>query len=48
MSRIETREYPIRIDDDLTNAHFFRVEAMPTILEDIAQFLDQGQAPEGM
>ena len=48
MSRIDTGEEPTRVEDDLPDAHLFRIEAVPTELEEITQFLENGQAPEGM
>ena len=36
------------VNDDLLDAHLFRIEAIPAELEEIAQFLENGQAPEGM
>lgn len=39
LSRIETGEEPIGIDDDLTNTHIFKVEETPKELADIVQFL---------
>ena len=48
LSRIDTREEPIGVEDDLPNAHLFRIEVVPTKFEEIAQFLENGQAPEGM
>ena len=41
-------EEPIGVNDDLPDAHLFRIEAVPVELEEIAQFLENGQAPEGM
>ena len=48
LSRIDTREEPTRVEDNLPDAHIFRIEAVPTELEEITQFLEDGQAPEGM
>ena len=48
MSRIDTGEEPTGVKDDLPDAHLFRIEVVPTKLEEIAQFLENGQAPEGM
>ena len=48
LSRIDTGEEPTGIDDDLPDAHLFRIEAVPTELEEIAQFLEDGHALEGM
>ena len=48
MSQIDTGEEPTGVKNDLPDAHLFRIEAVPTELEEIAQFLESGQAPEGM
>ena len=48
LSRIDTGEEPTGVEDDLLDAHLFRIEAVPVELEEIAQFLENGQAPEGM
>ena len=48
LSRIDTREEPTRVEDNLPDAHIFRIESVPIELEEIAQFLEDGQAPEGM
>ena len=32
----------------MPDAHLFRIEAVPEELEEIAQFLETGQAPEGL
>ena len=48
MSRINTGEEPTRVKDDLPDAHLFKIEVVPAELEEIAQFLENGQAPEGM
>ena len=48
LSRIDTGEEPIGVEDDLLDAHLFQIEAIPTKLEEIAQFLENGQALEGM
>ena len=48
LSRIDTGEEPIGVEYDLPNAHLFRIEAVPIELEEIAQFLEMTQAPEGM
>ena len=39
---------PTRVEDDLPYAHLFRIEVVPFELEEIAQFLENGQTPEGM
>lgn len=46
LSRLETGEEPIGIEDKLSNAHLFRIEEIPQELVDIAQFLEEGRAPE--
>ena len=48
LSRIDTGEEPTRVDDDLPDAHLFWIELVPTELEEITQFLEDGHAPEGM
>ena len=48
LSRINIGEEPTGVEDDLSNAHLFQIEAVPIELEEIAQFLEIGQAPEGM
>ena len=48
MLRIDTGEEPTGVEDDLSDAHLFRIEAVPAKLEEIAQFLEKGQAPKGM
>ena len=48
MSRINTGEDPTRVKDNLPDAHLFRIESFSIELEDIAQFLENFQAPEGM
>ena len=48
LSRIETGEEPTGVEDNLPNAHLFRIEVVPIDLEEIAQILEDGQAPEGM
>jgi hypothetical protein len=47
LSRLETREDLTGIDDDLPDAHLFRVEAAPKDLEDISNFLEEGKALGG-
>ena len=44
--RVESGEDPTGIDDDLPDAHLFRLEAIPTELAKIAQYLQEGKAPE--
>ena len=48
LSRIDIGEEPIGVEDNLPNAHLFRIEVVPIDLEEIAQILEDGQAPEGM
>ena len=43
--RINTGEDPIGVEDDIPDAHLFRIEVVPAELEEIAQFLENGQAP---
>ena len=38
----------IGVNDDLPDAHLFRVEAVTIELDEIAQFIEDGHAPEGM
>ena len=46
LSRINTGEEPTGVEDDLPDAHLFWIEAVPVELEEIAYFLEYGQAPE--
>ena len=48
LSRIDTGEELTRVDDDLMDAHLFHIEAVLEELEEIAQLLEIGQAPEGL
>jgi hypothetical protein len=48
MSRLETREDPNGIEDDLIDAHLFSFEATPKYLEEITNFLEEGKAPEDL
>ena len=48
MSRIDIGEEPTGVEDDLPDAHLFQIEVVSTELEEIAQFLENGQASEGM
>ena len=48
LSRIDTREEPTGVNGDLPDAHLFRIEAVPVEIEEIAQYLETGQAPEGL
>jgi len=45
-SRLEIGEEAIGIEDELPDAHLFRLEAVPQELANIAQFLEEGKAPE--
>lgn len=45
MSKVELDEDPTGIDDDLPDAHLFRVEAIPAKLAKIGQYLQEGKAP---
>ena len=46
LSIVEFGEDQIGIDDDLSDAHLFRVEAIPAKLVEIVQYLQEGKAPE--
>ena len=46
MSRIESGENLTGIEDDLPDAHLFRVEAIPSELAEIGQYLQEGKAPD--
>lgn len=46
LSRLETGEEAIGIEDELPDTHLFKLEAVPQELADIAQFLEEGKAPE--
>ena len=48
LSRIDIGEEPTGVEDDLPDAHLFRIEAVPAKLEETAQFLENGQPPKGM
>ena len=48
LSQIDTGEESTGIEDNLPDAHLFRIEAVPAELEEIAHFLENGQAPKGM
>ena len=41
-------EEPTGIEDDLPDAHQFRIEVVPFEVEEISQLLENGQALEGM
>ena len=45
LSRVESGEYPIGIDDELADAHLFRVKEIPTELVEIGQYLQERKAP---
>ena len=45
MSRIESGEDPTGIEDDLPDAHLFRVEAIPSELAKIGHYLQEGKDP---
>ena len=47
-SIIDIREEPTGVEDDLSDAHLFRIKVVPVELEKMAQFLENGQAPDGM
>ena len=46
LSRVKSGEDPKGINNDLPNAHLFRVEAIPSELEEIGQYLQEGNAPD--
>ena len=48
LSRIDTGEEPTTVNDDLPDAHLFHIEEVPLEIEEIARFLENGQAPKGM
>ena len=48
LSRIDTGEEPTGVDNDLPNAHLFHIQAVPAKLEEIAHFLEDEHALEGM
>ena len=48
LSRIDTGEEPKGVKDDLLDAQLFQIEAVSAELEEIAQFLEDGQTPEDM
>ena len=48
LSTINTGEESTGVEDDLPDTHLFRIEAVPAELEEITQFIENGQAPEGM
>ena len=48
LPRIDRGDEQTGVKEYLPEAHLFRIEEVPTELQDIAQFLEDGQAPEGM
>ena len=46
LSRIVSDEDPIGINDELPHYQLFRVEAIPTELVEIGQYLQEGKSPE--
>ena len=48
MSRIDTGAELTGVKDDLPDAHLFLIEVVLVELEEITQFLENGQAPKGM
>ena len=48
LSWIDIVEEPTGFDDDLPDAHLFWIEVVPAELEEIAKFLEDGHALEGM
>ena len=44
LSKVESGEDPTGIDDDLPDAHLFRVEEIPAELEEIGQYLQEGKS----
>ena len=46
LPRIESGEDLTGIEDDLPDAHLFRVEAIPSELVEIGQYLQEGKAPD--
>ena len=48
LSRIDIVEELIGVEGDLPDAHLFRIEDVPAELEEITQFLENVQEPEGM
>ena len=45
MSRVESGEDPTGINNNLPDAHLFRVETIPIELVEIGQYLQEGKAP---
>ena len=48
LSRIDTGEEPNGIEYNLIDAHLFRFKVVSSDLVEIAQFLEEVQAPEGV
>ena len=48
LSRIDKGQEQTGVEDDLPETHLFWIEGVPAKLEGIAQFLENGQAPDGM
>ena len=46
LSRVESSEDQTGINDDLPDAHLFKVEAIPIELAEIGQYLQEGKAPD--
>ena len=46
LSRVEFGEELTGMDDDLLDAHLFRVEAILSELAEIGQYLQEGKAPD--
>ena len=46
LSIVKSGEDPTGIDDDLPDAHLFRVEAIPAELAEVGQYLQEGKAPD--
>ena len=46
MSKVKSSEDPTGIEDDLPDAHLLRVEAIPSELVEIGQYLQEGKAPD--
>lgn len=48
LSRLEIGEDAIGIEDELPDAHLFRIEVVPQELADKTQFLEEGRALEDL
>ena len=48
MSRIESREEPISLDEDLPDAQLFSIQMVDDYFQDIVQYLSTGFAPNEM